>query len=495
MIKKILVANRGEIALRIMRAARELDIPTVAVYSEADTQALHVRLADEAVLLGPPPATESYLVIEKIIDAARQTGCDAIHPGYGFLAENADFAAAVEDSGLIFIGPSAKSIRKLGNKLQARRMMTDAALPIVPGCEIKSGRISDFIAAAAQMGYPVLVKAAAGGGGKGMRIVEQEADLKDAVEGARREAKGAFGDETVYLEKFLSRPRHIEIQVMADAHGNILHLFERECSIQRRHQKIIEETPSTALIPRLRQEMGKAAVAAAQAADYLSAGTVEFLFEDGKFYFLEVNTRIQVEHPVTEFVTGFDLVKEQIRIASGMPLSFQQKDINQRGHATECRIYAEDPQNGFLPSAGRVVYLEEPTGANLRIDSGIYSGCEVPVYYDPILSKVITYGRDRNESTDRMILALKQYRVAGIKTNIRFLIDCLQHDEYRKGNIFTGFIDQYLPDWREQRDDIDSDPDLAAAALATYSPVGVSSERGGDTVQPTPWNTLGAWEL
>lgn len=496
MLKKILVANRGEIALRIMRAACELDIPTVAVYSEADAEALHVRRASEAVLLGPPPAAESYLMVDRIIEAAKQTGCDSIHPGYGFLAENAAFAQAIEDAGLTFIGPTPSSIRKLGNKLEAREMMIAAGVPTIPGCEIKSGKIADFKKEAAKIGYPVLVKAAAGGGGKGMRVVADEADLEDAVEGARREAKGAFGDETVYLEKYLTRPRHIEVQVMADGKGNVVHLFERECSIQRRHQKIIEETPSLALTPELRAQMGEAAVAAAKAADYLSAGTVEFLYEDGEFYFLEVNTRIQVEHPVTEFVVGFDLVKEQIRIASGMSMSFKQSDIVQRGHATECRIYAEDPESGFLPSAGKIHYLEEPSFSNLRIDSGIYSGCTVPVFYDPILSKVITYGRDREESTERMILALKQYRVVGIKTNIKFLIECLQHEEYRKGNLFTGFIPTYLPEWTEKHDDSEAELGLAAAVLAQMRRTTTAATSGvALTAQPTPWDTIGAWEL
>jgi acetyl-CoA carboxylase biotin carboxylase subunit len=494
MIKKILIANRGEIALRIMRAARELNIPTVSVYSEADAQALHVLQSDEAVLLGPPPATESYLQIPKIIEAAKSTGCDAVHPGYGFMAENAGFAKAVEDAGLIFIGPKPDSIRKLGNKLEAREMMIAAGVPTIPGAEIKSGKIEDFKSAADKIGYPVLVKAAAGGGGKGMRVVENEADLQDAVEGARREAKSAFGDETVYLEKYLRKPRHIEVQVMADGDGNTVHLFERECSIQRRHQKIIEETPSPALTPELRAEMGAAAVAAAETANYLSAGTVEFLFEDGKFYFLEVNTRIQVEHPVTEFVTGFDLVKEQIRIASGQPLSFKQEEIRQRGHATECRVYAEDPENNFLPSAGKIIYLDEPVGANLRIDTGIYSGCEVPIYYDPILSKVITYGSTREESTERMILALRDYRVVGIKTNVAFLLDCLRHDEYSKGNLFTGFIPTYLPEWTEKQDDSDAEVALAGAVLAQMQRPEAAATVG-EAKQATPWDNLGAWEI
>jgi len=478
-----------------MRAAREMGIPTVAVYSEADTQALHVRSAAESVLLGPAPANESYLVIDRIIDAARATGCDAVHPGYGFLAENAEFARAVTDAGLKFIGPTAKAIRALGNKLEARAMMMNAGVPTVPGGEVKSGKLEDFKQLAGKIGFPVLVKAAAGGGGKGMRVVEDEAELLDAVEAARREAKSAFGDETVYLEKYLGRPRHIEFQVMADEHGNTVHLFERECSIQRRHQKIIEETPSPALTPELRKEMGEAAVAAAKTADYTSAGTVEFLFQDGRFYFLEVNTRIQVEHPVTEFVTGVDLVKEQIRIASGEKLSFTQEDIHQRGHSTECRVYAEDPANGFLPSAGKLVYLREPAGANLRIDSGVYSGGEVPIFYDPIMSKVITYGANREESTERMILALTDYRVLGIKNNVEFLIEVLSHPEYRKGNLFTGFLDQFLPEWQPRNENKEISLALAGAALAATATESHTASGTASTAASTPWQSLGGWEL
>lgn len=496
MLKKILIANRGEIALRIMRAAREMGIPSVAVYSEADTHALHVRLASESVLLGPAPANESYLVIEKIIDAARKTGCDAVHPGYGFLAENAEFARAVTDAGLKFIGPTHTAIRSLGNKLEARAMMAKAGVPTVPGGEVKSGKMEDFSRTAAEIGYPVLVKAAAGGGGKGMRVVNNEGDLIDAVEAAQREAKSAFGDETVYLEKFLGRPRHIEVQVMADKHGNTVHLFERECSVQRRHQKIIEETPSPALTPELRMSMGEAAVAAAKTANYVSAGTVEFLFQDNEFYFLEVNTRIQVEHPVTELVTGIDLVKEQIRIASGEKLSFAQADIHQRGHATECRVYAEDPANGFLPSAGKLVYLREPSGANLRVDSGVYSGGDVPIYYDPIMSKVITYGSDREESTQRMILALRDYRVLGIKNNVQFLIDVLMHPEYRDGNLFTGFLDVHMPDWQPRQEQKELSLALAGASLAATASESVAVGASATNRRAsTPWQVLGGWEL
>ena len=494
MLKKILIANRGEIAVRIMRAAREMGIPTVSVYSEADREALHVRLATEAVLLGPAPANESYLVIPKLIDAAKKTGCDSVHPGYGFLAENAEFAQAVQDAKLTFIGPQPRAIRALGNKLGARSMMSKANVPTVPGGEVKSGSIDDFKSLANKIGYPIIVKAAAGGGGKGMRIVNDEAQLQEAVEAAQREAKSSFGDATVYLEKYLSHPRHIEVQVIADSFGHTIHLFERECSIQRRHQKIIEETPSLALTPELRTKMGDAAVAAAKAASYISAGTVEFLYDNGNFYFLEVNTRIQVEHPITEMVTGIDLVKEQIRIASGDQLSFSQSDVKMRGHATECRIYAEDPATGFLPSPGKILHLKEPVGGNVRVDSGVYSGFEVPIYYDPILSKVIALGRTRDESIDRMILALKDYRIVGIKNNVRFLIDCLSHPEYRAGNLFTGFIEKYLPEWAESESDKELDAAYAGAALAMSGKAATSS----DTLQEleiSPWQALGSWEL
>ena len=494
MLKKILIANRGEIAVRIMRAAREMGIPTVSVYSEADRGALHVRLATEAVLLGPAPANESYLVIPKLIDAAKKTGCDAVHPGYGFLAENAEFAQAVQDARLTFIGPQPRAIRALGNKLGARSMMSKANVPTVPGGEVKSGSIEDFKALANKIGYPIIVKAAAGGGGKGMRIVTDEAELQDAVEAAQREAKSSFGDATVYLEKYLREPRHIEVQVIADSFGHTVHLFERECSIQRRHQKIIEETPSSVLTPELRTKMGDAAVAAAKAASYISAGTVEFLYDSGNFYFLEVNTRIQVEHPITEMVTGIDLVKEQIRIASGEQLSFSQADVKTHGHATECRIYAEDPATGFLPSPGKIVHLKEPIGANVRVDSGVYSGFEVPIYYDPILSKVIALGRTRDESIDRMVLALKDYRIVGIKNNVRFLIDCLSHPEYRAGNLFTGFIDKYLPGWSESETDKELDAAYAGAVLAAtaHQP---SSGSTAPELEITPWQALGTWEL
>ena len=494
-IQKILVANRGEIALRVMRAAREMGIPTVAVYSAADVRARHVLEAEEAVLIGPPPPLESYLSIDKIVAAAKDTGCDAVHPGYGFLAENAGFSKACDDAGLIFIGPGHNAIALLGNKLEARRIMEAAGVPVIPGRKIASGKVEDFAKAAGQIGYPVLVKAASGGGGKGMRVVRAPDELSDAVAAASREAKSAFGDETVYLEKFLKRPRHVEFQVLADSFGNTVHLFERECSIQRRHQKIIEETPSPALNSELRTKMGAAAVTAAKAARYLSAGTVEFLLdEDGSFYFLEVNTRIQVEHPITEMTTGIDLVKEQIKVASGHPLPFTQADVVPRGHAIECRIYAEDPANSFLPSSGKVVYLHEPAGANLRVDSGIYSGCEISVYYDPILSKVITWGRTRRESIGRMLLALADYRILGIKNNVRFLAAILAHPQFAAGNTWTGFIEEHLPEWCESAPA--EDYELArVAALMVSSRREHATLAGIQEAQLSVWTQLGSWEM
>ncbi len=495
-IKKILVANRGEIALRVMRAAREMGLPSVAVYSEADGHAKHVLEAEEAVLIGPPPPLESYLAIDKIIAAAKETGCDAVHPGYGFLAENAGFSQACADAGLIFIGPRPAAIALLGNKLESRKMMEAAEVPVIPGERIDSGKLDDFRKAAEKTGYPVLIKAASGGGGKGMRVVEDPADLADAVEGASREAKSAFGDETVYLEKYLKRPRHIEFQVLADNQGNTVHVFERECSIQRRHQKIIEETPSPVVTPEVREQMGAAAVKAAKAANYLSAGTVEFLLdEDGSFYFLEVNTRIQVEHPITEMTAGVDLVKEQIKIAGGEPLPFTQSDLQPRGHAIECRIYAEDPAQGFLPSSGKIVYLNEPSGANLRIDSGIYSGCEVPVFYDPILSKVITWGKNREESIRRMILALTDYRVLGIKNNIRFLIDILAHPQFAVGNTHTGFIGEFMSEWSDTPPAAEFDLARAAAVLALSRKAETASTSTGLQQAPSVWSQLTSWEM
>ncbi|RQW07295.1 acetyl-CoA carboxylase biotin carboxylase subunit, partial [candidate division KSB1 bacterium] len=417
MFKKILIANRGEIAVRVIKACQELGIKTVAVYSEADRTALHVQLADEAVLLGAPPPLESYLNIDKIISVAHQTEAEAIHPGYGFLAENSAFAERCEKEKIIFIGPNSKAMALVGDKLRSRQTMSAAKIPIIPGMQQKVADFELLKIEAEKIGYPVMLKASAGGGGKGMRIVYSSEELKEAMEAGMREAKSAFGDESIYLEKFIEQPRHVEFQVIADHHGNVVHLFERECSIQRRHQKIIEESPSVALDDELRLKMGETAKRVIKESDYTNAGTVEFLLDKNKnFYFLEVNARIQVEHPVTEFVTGIDLVKLQIRIAAGEPLPFRQEDVQQTGHAIECRIYAEDPENNFLPSLGTIHFVQEPTGPWVRTDSGLYSGIEVSIYYDPILSKLIVWGQDRNDAIQRMKNALDNYIILGIKT-------------------------------------------------------------------------------
>jgi 3-methylcrotonyl-CoA carboxylase alpha subunit len=484
MFNKVLVANRGEIAVRIMRACQEMGIATVAVYSEADAAALHKRLADEAVPLGPSSASESYLHSDRIIAAARQTGCGAIHPGYGFLAENANFASAVAEAGLVFIGPSAEVIRLMGSKTAAREVMQAAGVPVVPGYHgegskglpARSARRGeqggrgdeDLVAAAAEIGFPLLVKATAGGGGKGMRLVRNAAELPDALQSARREALHAFGDGQVYLEKYLASPRHIEFQILGDAHGNVVHLFERECSVQRRHQKIIEETPSLLLAgdKSLRQRMGLAAVAAARAVNYVNAGTIEFLVDaERNFYFLEMNTRLQVEHPVTELVTGLDLVKWQLRVAAGEALPFQQADLFQRGHALECRIYAEDAANNFLPATGRILRLVEPAGPGIRVDSGLAPGDEVTPYYDPLLAKLIVLGENRQETIRKMTTALKQYVILGVTSNLSFLHDLLAHDAFQQGNLNIDLVEQHFSNWQAHRA---SSPDLALimAALA-----------------------------
>lgn len=466
MFKKILIANRGEIAVRIIRACREMGIATVAVYSEADASAQHVWQADQAELIGPAPASESYLCIDKIIDVANRLGCDAVHPGYGFLAENATFAEAVAKAGLTFIGPTPETIRTMGSKTAARTVMQAAGVPVVPGYQ-DGGTDADLLNAAAAVGYPLLVKAAAGGGGKGMRVVRDPADLADALQGARSEALNSFGDDTIFLERLIEQPHHIEFQIFGDSHGNIVHLFERECSIQRRHQKIIEETPSPLLDDDLRQRMAEAAVMAAQATAYVNAGTVEFLADDGgNFYFLEMNTRLQVEHPITELVTGIDLAKLQIRVAAGEAIPFTQADVSQRGHAIECRIYAEDPATQFMPSIGTIHYLQEPSGPGIRVDSGVVSGDEVSIHYDPMLAKLIVLADTRTDAIDKMRAALAEYVVLGdLVTNIPFLLDLLDHDVYHAGNTTTDFIDSYMNAWQPPSPDL-LDEVLIAAALS-----------------------------
>jgi acetyl-CoA carboxylase biotin carboxylase subunit len=446
-INKVLIANRGEIAVRILRGCRDEGITSVCLYSDCDKTALHARMADEVYYVGPSPSIDSYLRQDRIIDIAKKSGADGIHPGYGFLAENSEFAKLCEDNGLIFIGPKARTIALLGDKLQARKLALNSDLPVVPGAEFDntdSARIKDI---ASEIGYPVLIKAAAGGGGKGMRIVENESALSESIESAIREAGAAFGDGRVFLEKYLVKPRHIEIQIFADLHGNAVYLGERECSIQRRHQKVIEESPSPVVTDELRARMGHAAVNIVKASGYVGAGTVEFLVDqDLNFYFLEVNTRLQVEHPVTEMVTGIDLVREQLRVARGEPLSFKQDDIKPRGHAIECRIYAEDPHHNFMPSTGKIIAYREPSGPGIRVDSGVVAGSEIPLYYDPIISKMIVWGNDRMEAIDRTLRALIEYRISGLQTTLGFSCSVMRNHSFQMGDYTTDFIDREFPD-------------------------------------------------
>ncbi len=439
----VLIANRGEIAVRVIRACRELGVRSVAVYSEADRLAPHVLAADEAYPIGPPPSSESYLVAEKLVAAAKATGCDAVHPGYGFLAERAHFAEAVESAGLTFIGPPHASIAAMGDKTEARRRMQAVGVPVVPGTVEAMASAEAARAAALEVGLPVLLKAAAGGGGKGMRVVRQEAELVAAYEAAAREATAAFGDGSLYIEKYLEGPRHIEIQVLADVHGNTVHLGERECSIQRRHQKMVEEAPSPVVTPELRADMGRAAVAAAEAVSYRNAGTVEFLFQDGRFYFLEMNTRIQVEHPVTELVTGVDLVQWQIRVAAGERLPWSQDEIEVRGHAIEARITSEDAFNDFLPSTGRIELLHVPSGPGVRWDGGIDEGFQVSLFYDPLLAKLIVYGPDRDAAVHRMERALAELRVVGIETSAPFHRRVMTEPDFRAGALDIRYLERH----------------------------------------------------
>jgi acetyl-CoA carboxylase biotin carboxylase subunit len=444
--RKILIANRGEIAVRIIRTCRALGIPTVAVFSEADRPALHVRLADEAIAVGPSAAAESYLSIERILAAARATGAEAIHPGYGFLSENPAFAKACQEAGITFIGPPHSAMELMGSKTSAREIMQRAGVPVVPGSS-RIGSPAEALALAAEMGYPVMIKASAGGGGKGMRLVASAEELPASWERAGSEALAAFGDSTVYIEKAIPRPRHVEVQVLADAHGNVVHLGERECSLQRRHQKVVEESPSPlfARRPELRAALCDAAVQAARAAGYVNAGTVEFLADqEGNFYFLEMNTRLQVEHPVTELVTGIDLVAEQIRVAAGQPLRFAQSDIRFSGAAVECRVYAEDPANNFFPSPGKITTLREPAGPGVRIDSAAYPGWEVPLHYDPLIAKLCAWGPTRDDALNRLRAALAEYRITGIRTTLGFFRDVIDDPVFRAGDLDTGFIASFF---------------------------------------------------
>jgi acetyl-CoA carboxylase biotin carboxylase subunit len=500
MFRKILIANRGEIAVRVIRACRDLGITPVAVFSEADANALHVRMSDEAYCIGPPPSAQSYLNIDAIIAAAKKANAEAIHPGYGFLAENAEFAAAVKAAGLIFIGPTPEAMEVMGSKTSARRAAIAAGVPIVPGTTEPLKSLAAARDTAAELGYPVMLKAAAGGGGKGIRQVAAESELHSALETAKSEADAAFGNNDIYLEKVVERPRHIEIQIFADTHGQVLHLGERECSIQRRHQKVIEECPSPINDPDLRQRMGDAAIRIARAVSYVGAGTVEFLLSDvsREFYFLEMNTRLQVEHPVTELVTGFDLVREQINVAAGSVLSFKQEDVRWHGAAIECRVYAEDPENRFFPSPGKITFLRAPSGPGIRDDSGVVAGDEVSIYYDPMISKLAVWGSTRAEAIDRMRRALDEYAVGGIKTTLPFFREVMRDEEFIAGHLDTGFISRFNerrqerphPEGGPQASSLEQDIAIIAAALA-YARAQRDGSSNHQVVEPSKWKAAG----
>jgi acetyl-CoA carboxylase, biotin carboxylase subunit len=465
-IHKLLIANRGEIALRIMRSAKEMGIQTVAVFSEIDRNAMHVRFADEAYNIGPAPSSESYLRMDKIIDVAKKSGADAIHPGYGFLSENEDFAALVKKEGLIFIGPSAESMEIMGSKLAAKEAVAKFNVPLVPGTSTPITDINEAKAIAKKIGYPILIKASAGGGGKGMRVVENEKEFQNQMERAISEATSAFGDGAVFIEKYIAKPRHIEFQIFGDQHGNVVHLFERECSIQRRHQKVVEEAPSAVLTPELRKKMGEAAVNAAKAAKYFNAGTIEFILdEDMRFYFLEMNTRLQVEHPVTEMITGLDLVKLQIKIAEGEKLPFKQEDLVIRGHAIEVRVCAEDPANNFLPDIGTLQTYQMPQGHGVRVDGGFEEGMKIPVQYDPLLAKLVVHAETRELAMDKMKRAIEDFEISGVETTLGFGHFVMGHEAFRSGNFNTRFIENYFkPEYLKGT--VDEEEELLAAAFA-----------------------------
>ncbi len=492
-IKKLLVANRGEISLRIMRTAKEMGIKTVAVYSEADRYAPHVKFADEAVLLGPPPSNQSYLVIEKIIKACLDLGVDAIHPGYGFLSENSNFAKKVKEAGIIFVGPSPEAIEVMGSKLAAKNAVSKYGIPMVPGTEEAISDIPDAKKTASLIGYPILIKASAGGGGKGMRIVENEAEFEEQMQRAISEAESAFGDGAVFIEKYITSPRHIEIQVLGDQHGDIVYLFERECSVQRRHQKVIEEAPSPVVSPEMRKAMGEAAIKVAKACDYYGAGTVEFIVDENlDFFFLEMNTRLQVEHPVTEMITGRDLVKEQILVAEGKPLSFKQEDLRINGHAVEVRVYAEDPRNNFLPDIGKLQTYIRPLGPGIRVDDGFEQGMDIPIYYDPMIAKLITHDENREKAIKRMIRAIDDYQITGIETTLPFCKFVLEHEAFTSGNFDTKFVEKYFtPDkldikWAEEELSL-----LAGLSVSFYenkkNSLKLKGSENGTVTQRTNW--------
>ncbi len=465
-MKKILVANRGEIALRVMRSAREMGIKTVAVYSEADRNAPFVRYADEAVCIGPPPSNQSYLKGDKIIEVSKELGVDGIHPGYGFLSENAEFAAAVKKAGIIFIGPSPEAMDMMGDKLSAKAAAKRFNVPMVPGSEGAIQDLQEAIRVAKATGFPLLIKASAGGGGKGMRLVERLEEIEEQMRMAMSEAKSAFGDDAVFIEKFVTGPRHIEIQILADNHGNVVYLFERECSIQRRHQKVVEEAPSSVLTPEMRKQMGECAVSVSKACNYSGAGTVEFLVDDKmNFYFLEMNTRLQVEHPVTEMITGLDLVKEQIKVARGEKLSFKQEDLKINGHSLEVRVCAEDPRNNFLPDIGKLVTYRIPKGTGVRVDDGFEEGMDIPIFYDPMIAKLIVHGKDRKEAIDRRLRAIDEYKITGVSTTLEFCTFVLKHEAFTSGKFDTNFIKNYFKP--EMLDNHTDDEAVIAGLLAS----------------------------
>jgi len=503
MITRLLIANRGEIALRIIRACSELGVESVAVYSDPDARAPHVNAADRSVHIGPPPAVDSYLSTTRLLDAVRASGADAVHPGYGFLSENGAFAEACEKAGIVFVGPPSAVITQMGSKIAARRLMQAAGVPIVPGETPQDQSDAGVLAALDRVGFPALVKASAGGGGKGMRRVDEQSQALEAIQAARREADSAFGDGSLYVERLIERPRHVEVQVFADNHDHVVHLFERECSVQRRHQKVIEESPSLVVTPRLRSRITEAAVQAARACGYRNAGTIEFLVDVSagrgaeRFYFLEMNTRLQVEHPVTEQITGLDLVRAQILVASGEPLPWQSPWITQRGHAIEARVYAEDPSSGFLPQAGRLLLYREPRMPGIRIDSGVEEGSDVPVHYDPLLAKVIATAATRDEATTRLICALRAFPILGVQTNIPFLLRILEHPRFRSGEIDTGFLDNEGASIAGT-----APPQIPAAvraaidaAATAHGPRPTSHEPRATDHKPRqdPWEVLASW--
>jgi acetyl-CoA carboxylase biotin carboxylase subunit len=488
-MKKILIANRGEIALRVMRSAKEMGISTVAVFSEADRNAPFVRYADEAVCIGPPPSNQSYLLGNKIIEVCKQLGVDGIHPGYGFLSENAGFARAVKAAGITLIGPSPEAMEVMGDKLSAKAAAKKYNIPMVPGTEGAVSDVEEAKRVALEVGLPVLIKASAGGGGKGMRIVERIEELAEQMERAISEAISSFGDGAVFIERYVAGPRHIEIQVLADNHGNVVHLFERECSIQRRHQKVVEEAPSAILTPELRAAMGKSACDVARSCKYSGAGTVEFLVDENRnYYFLEMNTRLQVEHPVSELITGVDLVKEQIKVARGEKLSFTQDDLHINGHALEIRVYAEDPSNNFLPDIGRLTTYRRPTGPGVRVDDGFEEGMDIPIYYDPMIAKLITHGKDRNEAIARMVRAIDEYEITGCQTTLSFCRWAIQHEAFVSGDFDTHFVKKYFsPEVLVQ----ESEEEMAAAALAA---VNFMQKQSKATTVNTPQHSTSNWE-